>query len=238
MMFITLVGVYLIVAIIVATIAWKLSALVYRYGRGRWFADELKIVRVVVFIFLCGTPYYFYLFEKISFYVSCSSDDIKRPIHKLDAIDTLFVNAEPTSFRKKIYKKYNIQRVVYRSKGIVWNLEELMVDQINLSYLELNGDEYQDGYDKIKSLDGIEYGIFFESKRDGNYLTMTYFLYNFYHEKRISSVTMRSFRRSDSDILYYLLPYSFKGCESVLLEDENTRLGLDYLFSISFSQSK
>jgi len=238
MMFITLVGVYLIVAIIVATIAWKLSALVYRYGRGRWFADELKIVRVVVFIFLCGTPYYFYLFEKISFYVSCSSDDIKRPIHKLDAIDTIFSYSEPDNFSQKIFKKYNIQRVVYRSKGIVWNLEELMVDQINLSYLELNGDEYQDGYDKIKSLDGIEYGLFVSSNREGDYLSRTYFLYDLHNKEIVSSVAMRSFRRSDSDIFYYLLPYSFKGCESVLLEDENTRLGIDYLFSISFSQSK
>jgi len=233
-MLIMIAGFYTVIAIIM----WKLSALVYRYGRGRWFADELKIVRVVVFIFLCGTPYYFYLFEKISFYVSCSTDDIKHPLEKIKDVDTLFVFDRPETLVKNILKKYGIKRVVFNAKDMIRDIEEFNVENIKLRYMILNGGNYQFQYDYFPSLGEVDLGVFVDYKGHDHYHETTYFLYNFYHEKRISSVTMRSFRRSDSDILYYLLPYSFKGCESVLLEDENTRLGLDYLFSISFSQSK
>jgi hypothetical protein len=209
-----------------------LSLLWWLVGVSRSKSTREKTIKIFVFTIICGLPYYVYLYDKYQFELMCEQNKFKFPEEMIKAEDIIFYDSFPEPLIKRELQKYNISYIVYPKSGGVHNLPD--ISGAELGYVSLNDEDLAvGGLDELSKR--LKYGLFSEVETSGRYIKHKMNIYDIRKGLVVSRVEDVRFSRSSEDILFYLLPYGFKGCS-----ENNTSLGLEELLKNTFviSESK
>jgi hypothetical protein len=156
----------------------------------------------------------------------CGFNQITYPEEKIQGGEVIFYYKFPSASLKEAFKQHGFLFVAYPKSGDLRNPKGLGNIDVKFEPLRQQNHMMENPQELT---DSIKYGLFSGFSKVGNFKTIKHFIYGFKEGKPVSNVADTFFSRRSENILYYLLPYGFNGCD-----ESGIKIGLDELLRNTF----